>query len=196
MSSNEELNPKWADPSVIGLYLVGAVVLGGLFPLNFGLVSPDAGPLLGGFFFVSGICWLILTVVNLRRGDVWNALLTGGFGVLFGLAPGAGMMLPVLAKYAGFILDMRLLGWYLMYVGVVFLLLSIPAFKILKSLGFTFIIIFFAPGMVGAVTAGYLPPQMFKVAGWLFLYIGLYFTYLPTAIIINTVNQKAILPIK
>ena len=196
MGNNEGLNGKWADPSVIGLYLVGAVVLGGLFPLNSGFVSPGGAPLLGGFFFVSGIAWLMLMVINLRRGDVWNSIITGVFGVLFGLAPGIGILLPIFAKYAGITLDMRLLGWYLMYVALVFLLLAIPAFRILKSLSFTFIVIFFAPGIVGAVTAGYLPLEMLKVAGWLFLYIGIYFTYIPTAITINTIYQKPILPIK
>jgi hypothetical protein len=195
MNDSKELSGKWADPGVIGLYLVGAVVFGGLFPLNAGFVSPSAAPLLGGFFFVSGIAWLVLTVVNLKNGDMWNAIQTGAFGVLFGLAPGIGLLLPVLAKCAGMEVDTRLLGWYLMYVGVVFLIMAIPSYKIIKSLAFTYVIVFFAAGICGAVFAGYLSPGMLKVASWLFLYIGLWFTYIPTAITINTVYRKAILPI-
>jgi hypothetical protein len=74
--------------------------------------------------------------------------------------------------------------------------MAIPSYKILKSLAVTYVVVFFAAGMSGAVFAGYLSPGMLKVASWLFLYIGLWFTYIPTAITINTVYEKPILPIR
>ena len=50
MNEDRGLHKQRADPGVIGLYLIGAVVLGGLFPLNGRFVSSSVAPLLGGFF--------------------------------------------------------------------------------------------------------------------------------------------------
>ena len=165
-----------------------------LYPLNAGFVSPDASPILGGIFLVSGIAWLVIMVVNLKNNELWNAMQTGVFGVMFGFVPGIALLLPVFAKDT--VLDMRMLGWYLMYVAVVFLIMAIPAYKIMKSMCFTYVTVFFAVLIVGGVFAEYMPMQMLKVASWIYLYLGLWFTYIPTAITINTIYQNPILPIK
>jgi len=48
--------------------------------------------------------------------------------------------------------------------------------------------------MTGFVFAGILPVSLLLLTRWLFLYIGLWFTYMGASII-NTMFQKTILPI-
>ena len=117
-----------------------------------------------------------------------NANQTGAFGLLFGLARGIVLVLPASVNCAGTDVDTGLTRWYLVYVGYVILVSSIPGYGILKSLTLTYAV-FFAAGICRAVFAGYLHPGMVKIASFLFIYTGLWSTYIPTGVTINGVYE-------
>jgi hypothetical protein len=183
------------DPTVVGLFLVAAAIIGGLFPLQAGFVSMSAAPIVGVFLLFSGIAWLVLMGLCWWIGDFFGMSLNGIFGVLFGLCPGAALLVDLMGAGSGIKFDSRITGWYLMYTGFLFLIVAFPAGKRLWSMMLTFLVIWAAATLTGLVFAGFLPASVMRISCWLFLYIGVWFTYMGTAIMINTVFQKPIFPI-
>lgn len=193
---NQKMNQNvWPDTTAVSLFLVGSVVIGAYVPLQAGFVSMGALPIIGAIALVSGIAWLILMVLCWRSGDFFGMSLNGIFGVLFGVGPGAAFLVDLAGARSGKVLDPRVIGWYLMYTGFLFLLLAFPAGKKLWSMMLTYLAVFVGTMLTGLVLAGFLPASVQLISCFLFVYVGAWFMYMGTAITINTVFQKPILPV-
>ena len=185
----------WPDPTPLSLFVVGGLLIGGFFPVLAEFVSMGAMPLVGCILISSGIALLILLVVCLKNGDLFGACLSGVFGVLLALAPGAIFLTQFSASGMGVEVDPRLTGWYLTYCAPVFLVLLFPAGKRLWHMALVFLVFVILFALLGPVFAGYLSDSMLPVLGWVTFAVGLYFLYLAAAMMINTEFPKPILPL-
>jgi len=191
----ENNNGNWPNPTAISLFLVGAVIIGGFYPLQAGFVSFDALPIIGFFLIASSLVWLTLMVVCLKNGDFLGAAIHGVLGVLFGLAPGVGFVAEFIAKCYGVAVDGRINGWYLFYTGWAFFVLAWCGGKLLWHLTVTFLCVWIIAEITGLVTMGAISHHWLGVSKWLLLYAGIWFLYTGSAFTLNHVFQKKVLPL-
>ncbi len=188
--SNSKLPPEWASGGPASLYLVGALHIG-IFAFATGQVGPESAPLLGLWILGVSVALLMLGMVELRRGQILFGTIGMVFGGLLGLGGGLSfvrsMWMPGI-----FAID----GWWFLGAGCILLLLLPSIYRVSRIMsGGTAVIgvalIILGLGMMGVFGP---PEEPMRIAGWLALFFAIFSWYGATAILINTVYGRRILP--
>ena len=188
-SSSKQLQ-EWASGGSATLYLLGALHLG-IFAFATGQVGPESAPILGFWILGVAIPILILGMIELRRGEVLFGTLGMVFGGLLGLGGGMSFVKSIWMPGV-FAID----GWWFLSAGIILILALLSIYKVSRiTFGGTAVIgiglIILGLGMIGVFGASDTP---LIVAGWLALLFGIFSWYGATAILMNTVFKKQILP--
>ncbi|UCG53901.1 MAG: hypothetical protein JSV32_04640 [Dehalococcoidia bacterium] len=191
---NQEIKTReskgWASGGAASLYLIGALHLG-LFAFATKQVGPESAPLLGVWILGVSIALLMLGMVELRRGDILFGTLGMVFGGLLGLGGGLSFLRSIWIP-GTFAID----GWWFLSGGIILFLLLPAIYKVSKIMIFgTSVIgtalIILGLGMIGIFGQTDTPMVL---AGWLALFFGIFSWYGATALIVNSVYKKSILP--
>ena len=191
---DQESKPKWSQEWASGgaasLYLVGALHLG-LFAFATKQVGPESAPLLGLWILGVSVALLMLGMVELRRGGILFGTLGMVFGGLLGLGGGLSFLRSMWMPGA-FAID----GWWFLGGGIILILLLPSIYKVSRIMTFGTSVIGIALtilglGMIGVFGSSDAPSI---VAGWLALFFCIFSWYGATALLVNSIYKKQILP--
>ncbi len=190
----QQQEEKWIDPTPASLFLVFCVTLV-LWATFTGIIGMNAMPVIGYYFLTFGVLWLIAAVVNFRNGDLLGGAINGVFGIILGLSSGTSLILGTYFAAQGVTLDTRADGFFLFFVGIIFIIFAICAgkrlwliFLLLLLLGVGFI--FLGLGMAGI--AGL---WAFPLGGWLMFVGGVFSLYTGSSMVINFSFGRPVLPL-
>jgi len=186
---------KWMDPTPASLILVFCITLV-LWAAFTGIISMTAMPVIGFYFLTFGVLWLIAAVINFRNGDLLGGAINGVFGIILGLSSGTSLILGTYFAAQGVTLDTRADGFFLFFVGIVFLIFAFCAgkrlwliFLLLLALGIGFI-------FLGLTMAGLMAPQVgFMIGGWLMFVGGIVSLYTGGSMIVNFSFGRPVFPL-
>ena len=186
---------KWIDPTPASLFLVFCITLV-LWAAFTGIISMNAMPVIGFYFLTFGVLWLIAAVINFRNGDLLGGAINGVFGVILGLSSGTSLILGTYFAAKGVELDTRADGFFLFFVGIIFIIFAICAgkrlwlfFSLLLLLGVGFI-------FLGLTMAGLIAPTPgFMIGGWLMFAGGIFSLYTGSSMVINFSFGRPVLPL-
>ncbi len=185
---------KWIDPTPASLFLVFCITLV-LWAAFTGIISMTAMPVIGFYFLTFGVLWLIAAVINFRNGDLLGGAINGVFGIILGLSSGTSLILGTYFAAQGVTLDTRADGFFLFFVGIIFIIFAFCAakrlwllFVLLLALGIGFI--FLGLGMAGI--AGL---WVFPIGGWLMFVGGIFSLYTGSSMVINFSFGRPVFPL-
>ena len=188
--SNPRQLQEWASGGAASLYLVGALHLG-LFAFATGRVGPESAPLLGFWILGVSIALLMLGMVELRRGEVLFGTLGMVCGGLRGLGGGLSFVRAIWMPGI-FAID----GWWFLSAGIIIILMLPSIYKVSRIMSGGTAVIGIALTILGLGMMGVFgsPDAPLTIAGWLALFFGIFCWYGATALLVNTVYRKQILP--
>jgi len=185
---------KWIDPTPASLLLVFAITLT-LWAAFTGVIGMNAMPVIGYYFLCFGVLWLIAAAIDFRMGDLLAGAINGVFGIILGLASGVSMILGAFFAAQGVTLDTRADGYFILFVGIIFLIFAFCAGKrlwliwlLLLALGIGFI-------LLGLGMAGILAPWAIFIGGWLMLVGGVLSLYTGGSMVINFSFGRPVMPL-
>lgn len=184
---------KWADPTAAGMYLVG-IICPGFWAVFTGAVDTSGLPLLGAWLIVFGVAWYILATISFAQGNLFGGTLNCVFGAAFGMAPGLDFAFRAfLNPVAG--TDPRITSYLMFATAVVFVIMALAGSRIYWHLGCILLVPATILVIAGLVFIGAAPAKLLGVAGWLALVVSAYFLYTASALVLNAMFERQVLPL-
>jgi len=174
----------WANPAVVGLMGFATTTMAtGLHNVGYW----GAGPTLALAIAFGGIAQFIAGIVDLRKGSIFGGSAFMAYGAFWVSLFVLDYVLPRTGIAPG---PKDLLGYFLMWT-LFTLSFFIASFKVGNHLAGLFGLLLLAYLLLDGVTLNIVPAT---VAGWEIFFTGLVAWYIASAILINGVHGKKILP--
>jgi len=174
----------WANPAVVGLMGFATTTMAtGLHNVGFW----GAGPTIAMAIAFGGTAQFVAGVVDLRKGSLFGGSAFMAYGAFWWSLVVLDYMLPKTGVASG---PGDLLGYFLMWT-LFTLSFFIASFKAGKQLALLFGLLLLAFLLLDGVVTGVVPPAL---AGWEIFITGLVAWYIATAILVNGLYGRTILP--
>ncbi len=174
----------WANPAVVGLMGFATTTMAtGLHNVGYW----GAGPTLALAIAFGGIAQFIAGVVDLRKGSIFGGSAFMAYGSFWVSLFVLDYLLPRTGITPG---PKDLLGYFLMWT-LFTLSFFVASFKVGNHLAALFGLLLIAYLLLDGVTLGVVPAV---AAGWEIFFTGLVAWYIASAILVNGVHGKKILP--
>ncbi len=174
----------WANPAVVGLMGFATTTMAtGRHNVGYW----GAGPTLALAIAFGGIAQFIAGVVDLRKGSIFGGSAFMAYGAFWVSLFVLEYLLPMAGIKAG---PKDLLGYFIMWT-LFTLSFFVASFKVGNNLAGLFGLLLLAYLLLDGVTLNIVPAT---AAGWEIFFTGLVAWYIASAILINGVHGKKILP--
>jgi len=174
----------WANPAVVGLMGFATTTMAtGLHNVGYW----GAGPTLALAIAFGGIAQFIAGVVDLRKGSIFGGSAFMAYGAFWVSLFVLDYVLPRTGITPG---PNDLLGYFLMWT-LFTLSFFVASIKVGNHLAGLFALLLIAYLLLDGVTLGVVPAA---VAGWEIFFTGLAAWYIASAILINGVHGRKVLP--
>lgn len=191
MSEARQEQQIWTDPGAASLYAVAIICLC-LSVFWMGWVKPEAAPLLIPPMVAAGITPLICGIIDMRRGMVLSGTLGLVFGGILGFGGVSQVAVMTWTAVQGIPLDPTITGYMWGGAGVILILIGIVALR--ASWWFFAALVMVGIGLVLNALA-WIVPALMPLSGWILFVFSLWCFYTATAIIMNTMARKPVLPL-
>ena len=193
MSEARQEEQVWTDPGPAVMYAVATITFV-MWAFATGQVGLEASLLAIPPMLAAGIVASVGGIIDMRRGMIFTATLNLLLGAILGFGGATQMGLMSWAQTQGLPIDPRINGYMWMAAGVILLIMAIISLRMSWFFFLGVLVLAVSVFLIGVPMVG-MAATWGVIGGWLIGIFSLWALYIGTAILVNTLARKPVLPI-